>query len=160
MARASACLNIADSLEVGLRSSYVATFYAAPLMLPQQKGLVAFTSSSGAVHYAFGPAYGVPKAGTDKMAADMGHELQTHGVTVVSIYPGLVRTENVLASGFFDLSNSESPEFIGRGVAALAADPDVARWNGKVAIAAALGREYGFTDIDGKQPQPLTWASS
>ena len=64
-------LNVIDTLAVGLRSSYVATVFAVPLMLPQRKGLVVFTSSSGAVHYAFGPAYGVPKAGTDKMAADM-----------------------------------------------------------------------------------------
>jgi len=56
------------------------------------------------------------------------------------------------------LSNSESPEFIGRAVSALANDPEVARWNGSVVIAAALAAEYGFTDIDGKTPRPLTWA--
>jgi hypothetical protein len=56
----------------------------------------------------------------------------------------------------FDLSNSESPEFIGRAVAALAADPNVSRWNGTVVVAAALAAEYGFTDVDGKQPRPLT----
>ncbi|WP_019348916.1 SDR family NAD(P)-dependent oxidoreductase, partial [Mycolicibacterium conceptionense] len=64
-------LNVLDTLDVGVRSSYVATVLCAPLMLPQRNGLVVFTSSSGAVHYAFGPAYGVPKAGVDKMAADM-----------------------------------------------------------------------------------------
>ena len=63
------------------------------------------------------------KAATDKMAADMAHELAPHGVTVVSLYPGLVRTEAVVAAGVFDLSNSESPEFIGRAVVALATDP-------------------------------------
>src|SRR5207244_4320790 len=98
------------------------------------------------------------KAATDKMTADMAHELKPHGVTVVSLYPGLVRTELVLAAGFFDLSNSESPEFIGRAVAALAADPDVSRRSGSVLVAAALGLEYGFTVIDGKQPRPLTLA--
>ena len=77
-------------------------------------------------------------------------------MTVVSIYPGLVRTEAVLAAGVFDLSNSESPEFTGRAVAALAADPLVHRWNGQVVVAAALALVYGFTDIDGKQPRPLT----
>lgn len=92
------------------------------------------------------------------MAADMGHELKPHGVTVVSLYPGLVRTEAVLASGVFDLSNSESPEFIGRAVAALANDPQVARRNGSVLVAAALAEHYGFTDIDGRQPRPLTLA--
>ena len=92
------------------------------------------------------------------MVADMAYELRNHGVTVVSIYPGLVRTESVLAAGVFDLSNSESPEYIGRAVAALAADPDVIRKTGTVVVAAALGEEYGFTDIDGKTPRALTLA--
>ena len=59
------------------------------------------------------------------------------------------------AAEFLDLSNSESPQFIGRAVAALAADPDIMRRTGQVLVAAALGQEYGFTDIDGKQPRPL-----
>ena len=90
------------------------------------------------------------------MAADMAHELGPHGVTVVSLYPGLVRTEGVLASGFFDLGNSESPEFIGRAVAALAGDPDVHRHSGSVLIAAALAQHYGYVDVDGRSPRPLT----
>lgn len=61
------------------------------------------------------------------MAADMAQELKPHGVTVVSLYPGLVRTEAVLAAGVFDLNYSESPEFIGRTVATLASDPDAIR---------------------------------
>jgi NAD(P)-dependent dehydrogenase (short-subunit alcohol dehydrogenase family) len=86
----------------------------------------------------------------------MAHELMDHGVTVLSLYPGLVRTESVLAAGVFDLSNSESPEYIGRAVAALAGDPNVSRRTGSVVVAAALGEEYGFTDIDGERPRPLT----
>ena len=62
------------------------------------------------------------------------------------------------AAAFLDLSNSESPDFIGRAVAALAADPDVLRHSGKVVVAAALATEYGFTDLDGKTPRPLTLA--
>jgi NAD(P)-dependent dehydrogenase (short-subunit alcohol dehydrogenase family) len=92
------------------------------------------------------------------MTADMAHELQSHGVTVVSLYPGLVRTEAVLAAGVFDLSNSESPEFIGRAVASLAGDPGALRRTGSVLVAAALAEEYGFTDVDGRQPRPLTLA--
>ena len=92
------------------------------------------------------------------LTSDMAHELKAHGVTVVTLYPGLVRTEAVLAAGVFDLSNSESPEFIGRTVAALAGDPDVARWNGSVLVAAKLAEEYGFADVDGRQPRPLTLA--
>jgi dehydrogenase/reductase SDR family member 1 len=69
----------------------------------------------------------------------------------------MVRTEKVMqAAEWLDLSNSESPEFIGRAVAALAADPNVMRHTGAIRVAAALGLEYGFTDIDGKTPRPLT----
>jgi len=96
------------------------------------------------------------KAATDKMAADMAHELREHGVAAVSLYPGLVRTEAVLASGAFDLSNSESPEFIGRAVAALAGDARLVEKSGEALVAATLAREYGFTDVDGGQPEPLT----
>lgn len=75
----------------------------------------------------------------------------------VSLYPGLVRTEEVMESAqWLDLTNSESPEFIGKAVAALAADPDVLRYTGKVLVAAGLAIEYGFTDIDGRTPGPLT----
>jgi hypothetical protein len=62
------------------------------------------------------------------------------------------------AAEWLDLSNSESPEFIGRAIAALAADPDVIRHTGTVLVAAALAIDYGFTDIDGKQPRTLTLA--
>src|SRR3712207_9112979 len=80
-----------------------------------------------------------------------------HNVAAVSLYPGMVRTEKVMAAAaFLDLSNSESPEFIGRAVAALAADPDVLRHSGQVLVAARIALDYGFTDIDGKQPRPLS----
>jgi NAD(P)-dependent dehydrogenase (short-subunit alcohol dehydrogenase family) len=91
------------------------------------------------------------------MTADMATELRPHGVTVVSLYPGLVRTEKVMqAAAWLDLSNSESPEFIGRAVTALAADPNVTKHTGAVRLAANLAVEYGFTDIDGKVPRALT----
>jgi dehydrogenase/reductase SDR family protein 1 len=64
----------------------------------------------------------------------------------------------MLAAGVFDLSNSERPEFIGRAVAALAGDPHVSRWTGAVLVAAALAEEYGLSDVDGRQPRPLTLA--
>jgi dehydrogenase/reductase SDR family protein 1 len=67
-----------------------------------------------------------------------------------------VRTERVIeAAEYFDLSNSESPQFIGRAVAALAADPNLMQRTGQVVVAAALALEYGFTDVDGKQPRPV-----
>jgi dehydrogenase/reductase SDR family protein 1 len=77
----------------------------------------------------------------------------------VSLYPGLVRTEAVLRSaeaGWFDLTNSESPEFIGRVIAALWRDPTLARRFGQVLVAAAVASELGVQDLDGKQPRPLT----
>jgi NAD(P)-dependent dehydrogenase (short-subunit alcohol dehydrogenase family) len=91
------------------------------------------------------------------MTADMAHELRAHDVTAVSLYPGLVRTEKVMeAAAWLDLSNSESPQFIGRAVAALAGDPKRIEKSGQVLVAAGLAREYGFTDVDGKTPRPLT----
>jgi dehydrogenase/reductase SDR family protein 1 len=93
------------------------------------------------------------------MAADMALELRPHGVAAVSLYPGMVRTEKVMAAAaWLDLSNSESPEFIGRAVAALAADLLALLLSGQVLVAARIAEEYGFTDIDGKQPRPLTLA--
>ena len=87
----------------------------------------------------------------------MAHELRPHNVAAVSLYPGLVRTEGVMkAAQLFDLTNSESPQFLGRAVAALAADPKIMEKSGSVLVAAALGLEYGFSDVDGKQPRPLT----
>ena len=141
----------------GVRAHYHASQLAAPSMIAKGRGLIVHISSFAAEKYAGNVAYGVAKAATDKMAADMATELKRHGVTVVSLYPGLVRTEKVMeAAQWLDLSNSESPEFIGRSVVALASDADVLRHTGKVLVAAALAREYGFTDVDGKTPRPLT----
>jgi hypothetical protein len=83
--------------------------------------------------------------------------LREHNVAVVSLYPGLVRTEKVMeAAQWLDLTNSESPQFIGRAVVALAVDPKVMSKSGKVLVAARLALEYGFTDVNGKSPRPLT----
>jgi NAD(P)-dependent dehydrogenase (short-subunit alcohol dehydrogenase family) len=142
----------------GVRAAFVASQHAARIMVQARRGLIVHISFWAAQKYIANTLYGLAKAATDKMAKDMAHELQPHDVTVVSLYPGLVRTEAVLAAGVFDLSNSESPEFIGRAVAALASDPDAIRRSGSVLVAAALAEEYGFTDIDGRQPRPLTLA--
>ena len=143
----------------GVRASYRASQLAAPSMVARRRGLIVNISTWAAQKHIANVAYGVSKAATDKMTADMATELKPHGVAVVSLYPGLVRTEKVMeAAQWLDLSNSESSEFIGRAVAALAADPDVLRHTGKVLVAATLATEYGFTDIDGKTPRPLTLA--
>src|SRR5262249_21488044 len=145
-------------MTAGVRAAFVASQHAARTMVQARRGLIVHISAWAAQKHIANTLYGMSKAATDKMTADMGHELKAHGVTVVSLYPGLVRTEAVLAAGVFDLSNSESPEFIGRAVAALANDPEVLRRSGSVLVAAALAKEYGFTDIDGRQPRPLTLA--
>ena len=143
----------------GVRAHYHASQLAAPSMIAQGHGLIVNISSFAAEKHAGNVAYGVSKAATDKMAADMATELKRHGVAVVSLYPGLVRTEKVMESAqWLDLTNSESPEFIGRAVVALATDADVLRHTGRVLVAAALAKEYGFTDIDGTTPRPLTLA--
>lgn len=140
----------------GVRACYVASCLAARQMVARQSGLIVHLSSWAARKHIGNVAYGVSKAATDKMAADMAHELREQNVAVISLYPGLVRTEKVLeAAAYLDLSNSESPQFVGRAVAALASDPNVIRRTGSVVVAAAAAEEYGFTDVDGKQPRPL-----
>jgi NAD(P)-dependent dehydrogenase (short-subunit alcohol dehydrogenase family) len=141
----------------GVRAYYVSSAYAARIMVEQRSGLIVQISFWAAQKYIGNVVYGVAKAATDKMTADMAHELREYDVAAVSLYPGLVRTEKVMeAAEFLDLSNSESPQFIGRAVAALASDTNVMRKSGQVLVAATLAQEYRFRDIDGKQPRPLT----
>lgn len=143
----------------GVRAHYLASQLAAPAMIANRRGLIVNISFWAAQKHIGNVAYGVSKAATDKMTADMAFELHSYGVTVVSLYPGLVRTEKVMeAAAWLDLTNSESPEFIGRAIAALARDSDVIRHTGTVLVAARIAVEYGFTDIDGKVPRPLTLA--
>jgi NAD(P)-dependent dehydrogenase (short-subunit alcohol dehydrogenase family) len=97
----------------GVRSAFVASQLAARGMIQAKRGLIVHISSWAAQKYIGNVVYGVAKAATDKLASDMAHELRPDGVTVVSLYPGLVRTEAVLAAGVFDLSNSESPNSSG-----------------------------------------------
>jgi NAD(P)-dependent dehydrogenase (short-subunit alcohol dehydrogenase family) len=143
-------------MRAGVRAAFVASQHAARWMVSARSGLIVNVSQWAAQKPQGNTLYGMSKAATDKLTADAAHELREHGVTVVSLYPGLVRTEAVLAAGVFDLSNSESPEFLGRAVAALASDHDVARWTGQVVVAAALAERYGFADTDGRCPKALT----
>ncbi|MCI0625993.1 MAG: SDR family NAD(P)-dependent oxidoreductase [Acidobacteria bacterium] len=147
--------------QAGVRAHYAASRLAAPAMVAQRRGLIVNISYWAAQKYVGNVAYGVSKAATDKMTADMAHELKEHNVAVVSLYPGLVRTERTLeAAAWLDLSNSESPLFIGRAVAALAGDANVMQKTGKVLVAAGLAEEYGFVDEDGKRPRPLTMSEA
>jgi dehydrogenase/reductase SDR family protein 1 len=146
-------------MDAGVRAAFVASSHAARFMLARRRGLIVNISFWAAQKRIGNLIYGVSKAATDKMTAEMAHELRPHGVAVVSLYPGLVRTEAVIQAaeaGWLDLSNSESPEFIGRVVAALAGDPDLMERTGKVLIAAAVAAELGVRDVDGREPKPLT----
>ncbi|MBL8213313.1 MAG: SDR family NAD(P)-dependent oxidoreductase [Bryobacterales bacterium] len=148
-------------MDAGLRAAFFASAKAAPGMVAQKSGLIVNISFWAAQRYTGNAIYGISKAATDKLTADLAHELRPHSVAVVSLYPGLVRTESVLEAakqGWFNLDNSESPEFIGRVVAALYRAPDLMQRSGSVQVAAQVAIELGVTDIDGKQPRPLTLA--
>lgn len=141
----------------GVRAHFTASRLAAPLMVAQRSGLIVVVSFWAAQKYMGNVLYGAAKAADDKLVADMAHELRPHNVAVVSLYPGLVRTEAVMAAAeFFDLSNSESPQYVGRAVAGLAVDPHVMEKSGQVWVTAALADLYGFADIDGKRVIPAT----
>jgi len=152
-------LDVMDTLDVGVRSSYVATVCAAPLLLPQRRGLVVFTSSSGAVHYAFGPAYGVPKAAVDKMAADMAFDFREFDIAAVSIWMGSLLTDRVRAIiagnpakfGHI-LDSAETPELTGHVIWALYHDPALMDLTGQTLSGAELAVKYGIQDDDGRQP--------
>ena len=141
----------------GVRAAYVASALAARVMVEQKNGLIVNISFWAAQKYMGNVAYGVAKAAVDKMTADMAFEAEKFNIAVISLYPGLVRTESVLRSAeYFDMSNSESPQFAGRVIAGLANDPNIMKRTGKVLVGAALAEEYGILDIDGKQPRPVT----
>lgn len=152
-------LELADILDVGLRSSYVASYYAVPMMIRQGSGLITFTSSFGSACYMHGPAYGAQKVGIDKLAADMSVDLENTGVAAVSLWLGpqiTERTEIVLRhrgdeyKGF--MAVAETPAFNGRVIHALASDPALSRKSGQTLVTAELALEYGITDEGGKQP--------
>jgi NAD(P)-dependent dehydrogenase (short-subunit alcohol dehydrogenase family) len=153
-------LELVDMLHVGLRSGYVASYYAAPLMVAQRHGLVVFTSASGAVHYVFGPAYGAHKAGMDKFAADMAIDFKDFKIAALSIWMGTLLTDRlkmVIASDpakFGHLEGmTETPEFTGHVIWALYKDPDLLQMSGRTVIGADMAIKYGIVDQDGKQPK-------
>ena len=147
-----------DLLEVGLRSSLVASYYAAPLLVETGQGLVVFTSAPGAVRYQYGAAYGAHKASLDKFAADMAVDFRPFGVAVVSIWMGAVLTERlqqIIDSGpelGYLTGIAETPDFTGHIIAALAADPGVLALSGRTLIGAEVARQYGISDTDGRRP--------
>src|SRR4029078_7804368 len=119
----------------GVRAHYRASQLVATGMIAPRRGLLVNISFWSAQNHIGNYTYGVSKAATDKLTGDTAKELAPHGVAVVSLYPGRVTTEKVMeAAQWLDMSNAESPEFIGRAVAALAGDADVMRHTGKLLV--------------------------
>ena len=154
-------LDLLQMLDVGLRSTYVASALCAPLMIgsPERAPLVVNTSGFGGGCYVHGPLYGAVKAGVDKMAHDMAVDFKPWNVTAISLWMGLLRTERtaVTLAGDPDRYGKdgevmESPDFIGRVVAAFDALPDKLERSGSVLVASELGLELGVVDLDGATP--------
>lgn len=153
-------LRLVDMIDVGLRSNYVASYYAAPMMVEAKRGLIVNISFYGAVSYFHGAAYGAAKAGTDKMTRDMAVDLAPHGVCAVSFWPGFVMTDALAAMPRelvpedlrAKLPQFERPEFSALIIDALFQDPQLRELSGSALIGAELGMKYGIKDIDGKQP--------
>lgn len=150
----SKSLKLAEMMDVGLRSHYVASYYAAPIMVEAGSGLIANISFYGAVSYFHGPAYGAAKAGTDKMTRDMAVDLAPYGVSAVSIWPGFILTDEVEAARLYadQWHTFERPEFTGLVIEALMNAPDLPSVSGDALIGAELGLKYGIRDLDGSQP--------
>lgn len=148
-------------IDAGVRTAYVCSARAARLMVSQRRGLIVNISFWAAQKRIGNALYGISKAATDKFTSDAAEELKPFGVAAISLYPGLVRTEAVVAaaaSGAFELTNSESPEFIGRVIAGLIKDPGLMKRSGRALVAASIAAEVGVTDIDGCTPRALTIA--
>jgi NAD(P)-dependent dehydrogenase (short-subunit alcohol dehydrogenase family) len=165
-----------SSLDVGLRTLHlgvdthaITSHFAIPLLIKSPGGLVVEmtdgTDEYNATNYRVSFFYDLAKAAVSRMAFALARDLQPHGGTAVLLTPGWLRSEAMLdvygvtESNWRDATKttphfaiSESPAYVGRAVAALAQDPDVSRWNGKSLSSGQLAKIYGFTDLDGSQP--------
>lgn len=157
------------TLRLGVDTHAITSHFALPLLIRQAGGLVVEvtdgTAEYNAENYRVSFFYDLAKAAVLRMAFAQAHELAKYGGTAVSLTPGWLRSEQMLEA--YDVTEetwrdatkksphfaiSESPAFVGRAVAALAQDRDVSRWNGKSLSSGQLAKIYGFTDIDGSQP--------
>jgi NAD(P)-dependent dehydrogenase (short-subunit alcohol dehydrogenase family) len=142
----------------GLRAAMLAAHSAIPLMLAGRQGLIINTIAWLEGKYLGNLYYDVAKAASVRFAEGLAGELRTHGIAVVALAPGFMRTERVMAAHAahpFDLTHTESPEYIGRAVAALLADSKVMEKSGSALLVGELAREYQLTDIDGRQVPPF-----
>ena len=156
-------------LDLGVRTHLITAHYALPLVITRAGGLLVEvtdgTAEYNATNYRINPFYDLAKVSVNRMAWAHAKDLAKHEATAVSITPGWLRSEMMLEHFGVSEENwrdattkvphfaiSETPRFVGRAVAALAADPDRARWNGQSLSSGGLARIYGFTDVDGSQP--------
>lgn len=157
------------SLRLAVDTHAITSHCALPLLIRRPGGLVVEvtdgTDEYNATNYRVSFFYDLAKAAVSRMAFALAHELRPHGATAVLLTPGWLRSEAMLEIYGVSESNwreatarqphfaiSETPAYVGRAVAALAADPDVARWNGQSLSSGQLARVYGFTDLDGSKP--------
>ena len=151
---------------VGLRSHYVASIYAAKIMSKHDRGIICTISSWGGLSYIFGAAYGAGKSACDRLSSDMAVELKPDNIASISIWPGIVGTEQIVdfaaqtdtdsvEGTWADGYNWETPLLTGRAIAALASDPNVMKYTGKMQIVAELAQKYNLTDKDGSRPVSL-----
>jgi NAD(P)-dependent dehydrogenase (short-subunit alcohol dehydrogenase family) len=154
-------------IEGGLRTHLLASYFAVPLMLPGKAGLIVSTIAWDHDKY-LGSFYDLAKHSILRMIWGLGLELQEHGIAAVAVAPGFTRTERVLAAFRIGedqwrevpaLEKTESPEYAGRAVAALAQDADVVQRSRQAFMTGELAGIYGFTDIDGSTPEPFHVAS-
>jgi len=157
------------TLRLAVDTHAITSHFAIPLLIKTPGGLVVEVNDGTAeyneVNYRNSFFYDLAKAAVLRMGFSLGYELKPHGATAVSLTPGWLRSEAMLEAFGVTESNwrdaikrvpgfaiSESPAFVGRAVAALAQDPNVSRWNGQSLSSGQLARIYGFTDLDGSQP--------
>jgi NAD(P)-dependent dehydrogenase (short-subunit alcohol dehydrogenase family) len=156
-------------LRLGIDTHLITAHYALPLMIERPGSLLVEvtdgTAEYNAEHYRLSPFYDLAKVAVTRMAWAHAKDLAPHGATSVSLTPGWLRSEMMLEAYGVTEENwrdatakvphfviSETPRFVGRAVAALAADPDRARWNGQSLSSGGLAQVYGFTDLDGSRP--------
>ena len=161
-------INLWDACnQVGLRSHYVASHFATKMMTQRKQGLIVTISSWGGLAPIFGVAYGTGKSACDRLASEMAVELKPFNVASISLWPGIVGTEqfhlladenlegNLGVAAIADKFNWETPLFVGRVIAALCNDPNLMRRTGKLQIAAELAARYGVVDEYGDLPSSL-----
>jgi NAD(P)-dependent dehydrogenase (short-subunit alcohol dehydrogenase family) len=138
----------------GLRAHLVTCRFGIPVMLPQRGGLVILTTFTQGQRYLGNVFYDVAKNAVCRMARGLAQELADYEIAVVALSPGWMLVERMTGLSEQERAQTESVEYLGRAVAALAADPAIVRRSGRTYAVGDLAREYGFTDLDGRQPTP------